>query len=838
MSHAKLFLLVLDYNAVTKALGKQEFDLIIASLKGQDILSKMRQVLEAAKKLKPKQVPIFKAKIAIYFQLIFLLKERIQEEGLPALQLTAPQLAMDILEKADDKMKMVIDLDNIGKGYWNLLVDLLKEADFRSDDKIVYELVLTDGMVRHYASGIHLSGGEKGQAGQSALTDAMLSRVGRNIVKRLGLLLRTMKMYQSADHPSVEMGVTAMHGLLGEVLEGRKSITLTRLGSDLLIEDVKNRKKEMYVDQFVQGMDERNINSITITQGVSEQEIRAMAMLFARTFAQVKKDGGAKRFLDKHGVTHILVDQFKYGIISSDQVEEDVENVAQDEKMIENIVFTELVGRLKDGKSLGDLKTEDVGAAFKQLISGAFRKDKNAKKTLAQMMLALDPNLAEQALFSKKGIRDDIQWSSASQMVDQLLVEMPKGEPEERIRTLENLLKMTDLAIAKNKDTTLALIIEKITHRLFLRENDIDVVRKIVDVLVDITKSLIINEKFVRALDILQNMNSLKSRCEHLPQKKREQLTYLLPEIIEEGIQKVAEDEVVEVLVRDLDSDSIDMVDRVVKILELLKTESVVKKLLDGFLNDSRSVRNRCFQTLSTIGEKTLSVCSWKLQSLDDPKEFPRSLAGVLDEGPYYIARNAISLLAKLGDKKEKQMLKDMADDPDPRIRREIIQTLARIDKEEAEFLAKMSLNDQDDLVVRAAINTLGNLKSIEAEKNLIDLFFARPELRLPIIEALASIGGDEAEEILIGSTFLRFGGNSGRIYRTDNELRMAALKALGQCGKKRGQASLRRLIRSLKNPFLRILIFPMRTIGSRKEVLKIAENSLSRVNFRLKSNT
>ena len=835
MLYGKLLLMLMDTPATTKYLERDIIDRINTTVSGSPKHERLAALLEKTRKLKKGQVPLFKAKLAMFLQLLFLLQERVADEGLPPVKVNVADLADRILEEQLETREMAVDLNQFGKAYWNTFVDILGEADFRTDDKIVYTMQLSPSLIDQYATGSNLTGGAKGQGGQSALSDAMVARLGRNIIKRLGLLLRTIKMYQSADHPSVTLGLEALFSTTEEVLKGRESLTLTRMGSDLLIDDVKNRKKEKFIDDFVEQLDERNVNSITFNQGVSVEELRAMCQVFAMNQAQVKKAGGVKTILDNQGVTHIMVDQFKYGIIDAEQ-DDATASISADEKMIENIVFTELVGRLKDGKSIGDLKSEDVGAAFKQLLTGAFRKDKNAKQSLAQMLLAIDPDLAEKALFSKGGVRDDLNWATARRTIDQLIDELPKGSGEEKIRTIRNLTQMADLAISKNKDNSLAVITEKILARFRLKERDMEVMHHLAESLVEIAKSLVVNGKYTLALPIFRNMIQVKQRCEHMPDEKKEPIHYAIPVQVEEAFESISTPEVVEALVRELSNDSLQRVDTVIKILEILGSEEVVRQLLDGFSNDSRSVRNRCFQTLQSIGGKTLSICRWKLESIGDPEVFPREDDGSLYDEGFYVSRNAVELLAKIGNEEDVQVLYDLAQDKDSRLRRVVLQTLARISPEQAASLARMTLhNDEPPEMVKTAIAVLGTLKDATVEQELIEMFYAEPQYRQVIVDALSKIGGADSEELMLGATRIALGGNLGRIYRQDSELQIAAIKGVGQFGDKRSLKVLGKYVRALSNPILRILFLPFGLLKKRKDLLKIARDAHSRVQFRLK---
>lgn len=835
MPHAKALLLLLDYPTFYKTIGKKDYDNFLFLMKGSSKLQSTEELFETAKSIKSTAVNLFKAKSAMMLQLLFLLRERIQEQGLPVLSINGTEVVKKVARSGESKSEMIVDLEEFGKGYWNLFVEILKEADFRSDDKIKYRLMLSENMITQYSTGANLVGSGMGEGGQTALSDAMVTRLGRNIVKRLSLLLRTIKMYQSADHPSINLGLESLHSTISEVLEHRPSITLTRMGSDLLIDDIKNRKSEQFVDDFVDQMDVRNLNSLTITQGVSLEEVRAFSMLFALSHAQIKKKGGAKKILDSQGVTHVLMDQYKYGIISGDTVTE-ADNVAMDEKMIENLVFTELVSRLKEGKSLGDLKAEEVGAAFKQLLSGAFRKDEKSKQTLAQMILAIDPSLAERAVFENEGIRDDLNWSTARHMIDELLVELPKGNPEVRIKNLDNLERMSDLAITRNKDTSLITIIEKIVDRLKMREKDLEVVSKIIDVLSDTAKQLVINGKYSLALTTLRNVFQIRQRFELMPEEKMDDFTRAMPGILSKIFENVGEAEVVEVLVREFEGDSLETVDKVTRILEMLNSEESINKLLDGFSSPSRSVRNRCFQALLTIGEKTLNVALLKLKAIDDPQVFLRKSDNTLDDDAYFIARNCVDLIAKMGQDEQTEIFMSIKDDSDPRLRKQIMLSLAKLKPAKGAEIAFLNLDDPDQDVVKFAIITLGSLKSEESMRKLVDLFYAQPDLRTTILQALAMIGGADAEKLMSGATFLRFGGNLGRIYRFNPELRMVALKGLGQCGNKAGLHGLRKFALWMNIPIVRLLFVPLKSLRLSKEFVKISRDALSRVEYRLKT--
>ncbi|MCB1155327.1 HEAT repeat domain-containing protein, partial [bacterium] len=554
----------------------------------------------------------------------------------------------------------------------------------------------------------------------------------------------------------------------------------------------------------------RNVNSLTFRKGITLDEVRTFVLIFAETASQIKNRGGVKGILDSKGVTHIVVDQFKYGIITDDgQAEKD--DMTSDEKALDNLVFTEIVNKIKQGGDLGDVNAEGVAAAFQSLMSGSYKKDAKSRANLAQMILSLDPSLADQALFASGGLKDAMSWSTARTTINQLLDDIGRGKPENRVHALENLAKMADMAISKNKDTTINEMVTRLNERIWFKERDIDVNAQIFDVLVDFFKALIVAYKHTAAMEIIRQIEKLDRTLDNLPDDKQDNYTRALKELCATSFVQASAEATVEVLMRELESDVMSIADQAMKILETLRTEQVVEQLLEGFKNDSRTTRNRCFQTLMAIGPKALEVCVWKVKNLDDPSMFPRrDTVGTLDDSAFYVARNAIDLIAKLGGASEMDVLRKAASDKDARVRREVLSAMPKVDATEAGHMAANFLQDPSKDVVEVAINTLGMLQDQSAAGKLIDLFYADPDIRAAVINALGKIGGKEAEELMLPATRFRFGGHLVQIYKTNEELRLLAIRNLGLLGREPARNALKKFVGRWTNPIIRPLFFPL----------------------------
>jgi HEAT repeat protein len=237
------------------------------------------------------------------------------------------------------------------------------------------------------------------------------------------------------------------------------------------------------------------------------------------------------------------------------------------------------------------------------------------------------------------------------------------------------------------------------------------------------------------------------------------------------------------------------------------------------------------------MGDPALARCSEKIRNLNDKDLFDRDpSSGVLSDSAWYIARNCIDVIGKLGGLAEVDLLKSTADDPDFRIRREALSNVGKMDAKEGVFLARLKLNDKEPEVVETAVNVMGNLQARDHADDLIELLFVESRYRSAVIQALAKIGGEKAESLLLAA--LRFGGTkpAARVFEEDFELRKAAVKALGQIGGKRTKEAFERFLASWENPVTRLAKFPFRSQIHGKQLAEVVGEAMARLRYRMQS--
>ncbi|MBW2123250.1 MAG: HEAT repeat domain-containing protein, partial [Deltaproteobacteria bacterium] len=167
-----------------------------------------------------------------------------------------------------------------------------------------------------------------------------------------------------------------------------------------------------------------------------------------------------------------------------------------------------------------------------------------------------------------------------------------------------------------------------------------------------------------------------------------------------------------------------------------------------------------------------------------------------LDDHRWYLARNMVYILGRIGKRECFPYLEKALDHPDPRVRREAVQAIPAVtSKEEAIAHLTRKLDDPDSKIRSIACLQLARVGKKEALRPLLDRVVSKAfrkretrEARL-FLQALGLVGSDEAVpvllRILMKKTYL------GRI--RGDEIRRSAADALGAIGTDKAVAALQR---------------------------------------------
>jgi HEAT repeat protein len=220
-------------------------------------------------------------------------------------------------------------------------------------------------------------------------------------------------------------------------------------------------------------------------------------------------------------------------------------------------------------------------------------------------------------------------------------------------------------------------------------------------------------------------------------------------------------------------------------------SEEVAVALSHIISHPVRQVRQRTLKVLAELGQASLEVFSRIL--MDDTMFERESGRHELPNSKWYIIRNSIFVLGSLRDPEGIPPLRLRITDNDVRIRREIVSALEKIGGEEVCDLLLLMADDSDREIRENAVIAVGLIGNPETAPMLVDLARRNPSVAVRAISALGKIGGAEAQSYLIklledDSELNQL--SAGQISK--DELRIAAIKALGNIGDEISIATIR----------------------------------------------
>jgi len=232
-------------------------------------------------------------------------------------------------------------------------------------------------------------------------------------------------------------------------------------------------------------------------------------------------------------------------------------------------------------------------------------------------------------------------------------------------------------------------------------------------------------------------------------------------------------------------------------ILVTIGSEEVALALSHIISHESRQLRQNVLKILSELGKASLNIFT---RILEDDTYFEREeLKRELPDSKWYIVRNAIFVLGALKDPEGCKALRMRIADEDVRVRQAIISALEKIGGDRASDLLLAMAEDPDREIREAAIIALGIIGKSDIAPELINLALKRRTEGIQIIVALGNFGGEDAKKFLsniLTDPQLQSELTSNRSSR--EELKLAAIKALGKIGDDKSIETIRKFTDSL----------------------------------------
>ncbi len=182
-----------------------------------------------------------------------------------------------------------------------------------------------------------------------------------------------------------------------------------------------------------------------------------------------------------------------------------------------------------------------------------------------------------------------------------------------------------------------------------------------------------------------------------------------------------------------------------------------------------------------------------------------RDATALLTDSRWYVVRNMLLLLRRVGDPGSVPAVRKCADHPDLRVRLEAIRNLFAFDRDVPRELLRRALTHPDPRQAEAAMELAGEHAMVEAVEPIVaflqarDLFGRRRNVRIRAIRALAAIGDPTALDGL-GRFRARFQlfppalEERREIYRTLGSYPPEARRVWAESGRRSRDAAIRRL--------------------------------------------
>lgn len=841
----QLLLLLLDVNALRVALGLDRFERLRRALATHPRGGPAERALRVLSSVEPGRVPLLRAKTAVLLQAASLLDDRLEAQRLGPLRPNGFELGERVVRESgleDERVRVA--LDALPAAARPVAREVFLEADFEETEAGTFETAVSEEQLRVLGQAAGL-GRVLGRGGGSAsLPEAVAQRQALQLIRRFCLLCRSAAMYPP-DHPSLPPAFEGFRDLVEQTIEGREQVTLTVLAGEVLLDDVKVRKEDRLKKTFVELCDERLVASLTFRPGLTVDEVRALVACFSESPRTVKAAGGARAFLARRGVTNILVDQFRYRLVTEGEegAGEPGPGAAGD-RLLESLVYGHVLERLERGGSLQGLPAEEVGAFFQDLLS---RPDEERRRTLARLLVALDPEFVERGFLAHPELRQSLSWSAARRALEATFRDLDDEDPETRERALEAIGQFADLAIARQKETTVALISRRLGEYVGAEENDPDLLRKALGVFATVAAGYLRRRRLERGAAVVELLRTLARGEAVAPGGDGAVPPVALRPAVAGGVAAAArdalarlgaEEDVVDLLVQALADPDPTRSQLAAAVLEGLGTELVVVRLFRLFLDVDRAVRARAYRLLRGLGARAVPLLRREIEERQVPAHPGRDPAtGVFQqEGEWYILRNCLDLLVELDPGGAGPLLAEAARDPDPRVRRESLRLLGRHGCPEAAAALRQGLEDPRPEVREAAVAGLGLVRDPEAVEALMDVVFRFPEHRRPALEALGHIGSARCVDFLLSALdAVETGGRRrrGRMrllpdFPLEREAILQAIAAAGAIGGPEVESRLGQFLATWSSPLRRWRLAPRRRGLAPPDFVAAVENALA----------
>ncbi len=327
------------------------------------------------------------------------------------------------------------------------------------------------------------------------------------------------------------------------------------------------------------------------------------------------------------------------------------------------------------------------------------------------------------------------QMGKAAGVVESLVAQLTSQDGAFRQRAVSLLEDIVAAAVTSNEHGFLDIMLRHL-QILFTGRKETYETTQIVGL---ILRSLLALRRFVPVADFLEILRA---------GRRMESDVVIYDSLTVKRIfEDIDNDEIISRLIRELELPGNSQIRPVRTILAAIQSERVALGLAEIVTHPERSVRQHCLKTLAELGWPAVNVFSNIIRS---ETNFLRPEGrNELPDNQWYLIRNAIFVLGKLGDPAACDAFRLRLADPDVRVRRELVRALEQIDCDASVDLLMILADDIDPSIRESAIITLGLFRRPDLVPFFIDLMSRHQGELQRIITAIANTRSPEARDFL-----------------------------------------------------------------------------------------
>jgi len=275
-------------------------------------------------------------------------------------------------------------------------------------------------------------------------------------------------------------------------------------------------------------------------------------------------------------------------------------------------------------------------------------------------------------------------------------IEQIYGKPlgEIFVLTPEEIEKLKEEMEREAKSDLILDMLDILFHILEIEE-DTDSYVEIMTYIEKAIKAMVVSGDYTHAAAFLKRIKTISENEKEVSPKHSETAIGVIDALGDEAF--------LQELTHSLNASKADNIDEIYATLTMLNKKSILPltNMLSG-LEQMKSRRVVC-DALAVLAKDDLETVLTKLQ----------------DEN-WYIVRNIVYVLGRIGDARVISHIKRIKDHIEPKVRKEIIHTLSEIKSDEAKDMLVSYLNDSDKTV---RVSALKRISSLEHRKAVPDIF-------------------------------------------------------------------------------------------------------------------